>query len=112
MNRDSNTTIDITVEGYESVTETSSSVSSSCDDSSPSTNVPSIAENPITCKICLKELKNQKEQSFRPCKCNSAVCHKCLEQWINHSKNTSCQICRTNYVIQYEKEIRCPGIGK
>lgn len=64
---------------------------------------------PAKCKICLEEVTGDKERSFRPCKCNYSVCHKCLEDWIKYSENKSCEICRTEYIITYQNVI---GLSK
>eukprot|EP01117_Protostelium_nocturnum_P008206 TRINITY_DN2928_c0_g1_i1.p1 TRINITY_DN2928_c0_g1~~TRINITY_DN2928_c0_g1_i1.p1 ORF type:complete len:923 (-),score=270.72 TRINITY_DN2928_c0_g1_i1:80-2848(-) len=58
-------------------------------------------EEKSTCRICRGE-ENEDEILFYPCKCRGSIKYvhqSCLFQWILHSGEESCSVCKTKYPI-------------
>ena len=56
----------------------------------------------------MEDISDDEEKSFRPCKCNYCVHHKCLSKWVDTIKTESCEICYTNYNISHRTVPKLP----
>jgi len=75
-----------------------------------STDVENISNE--ICKYCLDEISEDNNLSYRPCRCNYAIHHKCLATWLENSGRTECEICHIKYDIEYKNVIGLPNKSK
>lgn len=62
------------------------------------------------CRVC-RGGEEQDRPLFAPCLCSGSIkfCHQdCLELWLDHSRKTSCELCKTTYVFEPKYDPRMP----
>lgn len=58
------------------------------------------------CRFCHETLDKNKT-FFRPCRCNSFLHQRCLQQWLNSTKLQYCEICQYEYQQQKQYKFVC-----
>jgi len=54
----------------------------------------------VTCSICINGFGDEDNRDIVAIKCGHAFHRKCLLEWKNSSKNTTCPECRTKYTVR------------